>query len=452
MAAYTAGQVSISNGSKAVVINSDENPESVAKGDFLFLSGSDPKEINRTYINDQQKHVIELIENWDSGNKTNQPAIVLPTTVEFRDTVAAIKNANLLINDNMQAMSDWQSKLGTVTFIGLDGTERTVPTLASFLATLGTAATKDVVSSKGDTTQGRVVTAGYRGLGSDNATASYVTYDDIGIGGGGFGFFAAADRGQPLSSSMSMINLPSNVASASYRLIAPYGATTTLYLEQVNNNISRGLVEVYSSGNSVNPLDYGLGSPARNLTTNIDGANLGKGFYATIGGDNAAAGKFPAGFSKFGSFIHSGYDPLNQLQIYADIFEDKIAFRRLKSDPTETEWAEFYHSRNTNFNDFHSDGVAGSLVAVGEAVSPTILRFYLPLNSKTRPTGITITSMFAAYRQGMNIVSDTNQITINAGLSSPKLGVLEISGSGFTTGDTINLRASSLTSNIRFNF
>jgi len=166
MAAYTASQVTISNGSKAVVINSDENPESVAKGDFLFLSGSDPKEINRTYINDQQKHVIELIENWDSGNKTNQPAIVLPTTVEFRDTVAAIKNANLLINDNMQAMSDWQSKLGTVTFIGLDGTERTVPTLASFLATLGTAATKDVTTSPTDTTAGRLLTVGYMGLGA----------------------------------------------------------------------------------------------------------------------------------------------------------------------------------------------------------------------------------------------------------------------------------------------
>ena len=165
MAAYTAGQVTISNGSKAVVINSNENPESVAKGDFLFLSGSDPKEINRTYINDQQKHVIELIENWDSGNKTNQPAIVLPTTVEFRDTVAAIKNANLLINDNMQAMSDWQSKLGTVTFIGLDGTERTVPTLASFLATLGTAATKDVTTSPTDTTAGRLLTVGYGGYG-----------------------------------------------------------------------------------------------------------------------------------------------------------------------------------------------------------------------------------------------------------------------------------------------
>lgn len=61
MAAYTASQVTISNGSKAVVIHSNENPESVAKGDFLFLSGSDPKEINRTYINDQQKHVIEPI-------------------------------------------------------------------------------------------------------------------------------------------------------------------------------------------------------------------------------------------------------------------------------------------------------------------------------------------------------------------------------------------------------
>lgn len=129
MAEYTAQQVSVVNGSNAVIIESGESPEAVRQGDFLFITGSDPVGINRTYINSNSQHVIELSKSWSNGNKSNQPAIVLPTTVEFKSAAAALKNANLLVNDNFVAMQDWQTKTGTVTFVNIDGTTTTVKTL-----------------------------------------------------------------------------------------------------------------------------------------------------------------------------------------------------------------------------------------------------------------------------------------------------------------------------------
>ncbi len=129
MAEYSASQITIANGSKAVVINSGESPENVRQGDFLFVTGSDPVAINRTYINDNGQHVIELTKNWGQGNKNNQPAIVLPSTAEYKTVADALKNANLLVNDNFVAMQDWQTKTGTVTFVNIDGTTTTVKTL-----------------------------------------------------------------------------------------------------------------------------------------------------------------------------------------------------------------------------------------------------------------------------------------------------------------------------------
>lgn len=139
MAEYSANQVTITNGFKAVVINSGESPENVRQGDFLFVTGSDPVAINRTYINASNKHVIELTKNWGQGNKNNQPAIVLPSTAEYKAVADALKNANLLVNDNFVAMQDWQTKTGTVSFVNIDGTTTTVKTLKQIESEASTA-------------------------------------------------------------------------------------------------------------------------------------------------------------------------------------------------------------------------------------------------------------------------------------------------------------------------
>lgn len=447
MAAFTANQVTINNGQTGVLINSGENPQQVQYGDFLVVGDFSPAQINRTYTNENNQPVIELVRPWRNSNQLNQPAIVIPTTVNFRDTVKALQNANLLINDNMQAMSDWQSKTGSVTFIGLDGTERTVPTLASFLATVGTAATRDVVTSATDDTTGAVITVGHGGTGS----VSMNLEDAFESGISGFARCSSTTTNLPLATVYNWAGIRLNGFNSNngIRMISPLTSSFSRFFLNVKaGNNDNGWVEMYHSGNSVNPLDYGLGSQsAISSFADYNQINAGGfGFFVPTSegnplGSSISVLNMPSNVGN-SSYRIIGRYVTNQNKIYVESVNAGVS-RGVD---------EILHTGNSNLDDFHSDEVAGNLIAVGEAVSPTILRFYLPLNSKTRPIGITVTSTFSAYKQGGLVISATNQITLNAGLSSPKVGVLEISGSGFTTGDNINLRASTTTSSIRFNF
>ncbi|MFT6789641.1 MAG: hypothetical protein ACJAVX_003023 [Pseudoalteromonas rhizosphaerae] len=128
MAAFTASQASITNGSKVVTINSGESIANVRQGDFLFLAGF-LVEINRGYVGAASQQYIELVKNWANSSQSSQPAVVIPTTGDFRAAVDAINNANQNVNDNFVAMQDWQTKTGTVTFVNQDGTTTTVKTL-----------------------------------------------------------------------------------------------------------------------------------------------------------------------------------------------------------------------------------------------------------------------------------------------------------------------------------
>lgn len=128
MAAFTASQAKVDNGSKVVQINSGESVSNVRGGDFLVLSNA-IVEINRAYIGADNKGYFELVKNWPNSNQSNQPCIVIPTTAEFKTVVAALNEANALVNDNYQAMQAWQTQMGTVTFVNKDKTTTTVKTL-----------------------------------------------------------------------------------------------------------------------------------------------------------------------------------------------------------------------------------------------------------------------------------------------------------------------------------
>lgn len=129
MAAFTANQVTINNGFNTAVIDSGESTDNIQNGDFLVVGDFAPTQINRTYVNSNNLPVIELVKPWRNSSQSTQPAIVIPTTVNFKDTVTALKNANTLINDNMKSMQDWQTQTGEVEFSNIDGTQTTVKTL-----------------------------------------------------------------------------------------------------------------------------------------------------------------------------------------------------------------------------------------------------------------------------------------------------------------------------------
>ncbi|CAM3687046.1 MULTISPECIES: hypothetical protein [Pseudoalteromonas] len=128
MAAFTASQASVTNGSKVVTINSGESIANIRQGDFLFLAGF-LVEINRGYVGGSSQQYIELVKNWANSNQSSQPAVVIPTTGDFRAAVDAINNANKNVYDNFVAMQNWQTNMGTVAFTNQDGTTTTVKTL-----------------------------------------------------------------------------------------------------------------------------------------------------------------------------------------------------------------------------------------------------------------------------------------------------------------------------------
>tara|TARA_R110000851_G_scaffold158526_2_gene301590 strand:+ start:13714 stop:14460 length:747 start_codon:yes stop_codon:yes gene_type:complete len=136
MATFTATQASVKNNKSIVTINSGESVANVRQGDFLVIANFAPSQITRAYVGGAGEQFIELAISWKHGDQTNQSAIVIPTTVEVRKAVAALQAANLTVNDNFEAMQNWQTKTGTVTFKNLDGTVSTVPTLASFLSNI----------------------------------------------------------------------------------------------------------------------------------------------------------------------------------------------------------------------------------------------------------------------------------------------------------------------------
>ncbi|QMW15990.1 hypothetical protein H3302_08015 [Pseudoalteromonas sp. MT33b] len=128
MPAFTAEQASINNGSKVVQINSGESVANIRSGDFLVLAGF-IVEINRAFVGAANEQLIELVQAWSHSTQSNQSCIVIPTTAEFKTVVAALNEANMLVNNNYKAMQDWQTKTGTVTFSNKDGTTTTVKTL-----------------------------------------------------------------------------------------------------------------------------------------------------------------------------------------------------------------------------------------------------------------------------------------------------------------------------------
>lgn len=438
MAAYTANQVSISNGDKAVVIESNESPENVSKGDFLYISGSDPKEINRTYVNDNQNHVIELVLNWDSGNKTNQPAIVIPTTVNFRATVDAIQNANLLINDNMQAMSDWQSNLGTVTFVGLDGVERTVPTLASFLATLGTAAKLDVTVGNNERNKNALIKYSDWGIGEIIGPTGEVDLDLV-------------PQGHYLTDQFVFIGQPGYMAGG--RKYAFTSERTAFFYQQLiqrdgdhefayrvasDKSQATEWVRVFTDKNSVNALDYGVGLDGATQTgitiQDLDSFDNSSGMFIVASG---TSGTKPDGLVGNAVLTHKIFTPDRQSQVWHTCSGNGDMF--IRELPTRaqgwTPWKKVYSSGNTNFNNIIGD-VSGRQLGEVTIRNASTLSFYKDISGFTsRPTSVTVTGTYRIVtRNGTGVITGI-----------PASSILMES---FTSNTRLNLRISDIDTSI----
>lgn len=436
---YTATSASVSNGATVVAITTGDDISVIQEDSGLIFEGESPVQVKRGYIDGSGGKFIELEKPWPYTGKNNQPLVSFPTDASFAEATAELRR----VIDTLSVASTTEAQVGN----NDEKIMTPLKTKQAISSQTGTAATRDVVTSATDNTTGAVITVGHGGTGS----VSMNLEDAFESGISGFARCSATTTNLPLATVYNWAGIRLNGFNSNngIRMISPLTSSFSRFFLNVKaGNNDNGWVEMYHSGNSVNPLDYGLGSQsAISSFADYNQINAGGfGFFVPTSegnplGSSISVLNMPSNVGN-SSYRIIGRYATNHNKIYVESVNAGVS-RGVD---------EILHTGNSNLDDFHSDGVAGNLIAVGEVVSPTILRFYMPLNSKTRPTGITVTSTFSAYKQGGGLISNTNQITLNAGLSSSKVGVLEISGSGFTTGDNINLRASTTTSSIRFNF
>lgn len=124
---FTASSVTATNNSNVVKINSNESIANVKPGDALIIGSFNPVEILKAYASDQGSF-IQLTQAWINATQSQVPALVLPTRSALNEAITAINGANKLVNDNYQAILDWQTKTGEVTFKAFDNQEVTVKT------------------------------------------------------------------------------------------------------------------------------------------------------------------------------------------------------------------------------------------------------------------------------------------------------------------------------------
>lgn len=212
---------------------------------------------------------------------------------------------------------------------------------------------------------------------------------------------------------------------------------------------------VYHSGNSVNPLDYGLGQATTGATLITDfGLNEQSGFYRSLGGytDAPETPTFNSSVMAYPASTGTNFLYQRNVSTPQDI---KAWFGCTRPQSGDVTWVEVYHSGNTNFNEFGGESI-NDVVAQGVALNNQYVIFYLPINSKTAPTGITVEGLFNV-RTPINNSMVKGSVTpiIFGGLSSNKvacIGFNTLGATGLSQGDALELVTESNTSKITVNF
>lgn len=208
--------------------------------------------------------------------------------------------------------------------------------------------------------------------------------------------------------------------------------------------------------------DYGFGSRAffvNNFPNSMLDATLG-GFYYGYSGTHPSAtpdsNPFP---DKGGAFSAIGFgNNFGGLDFSAQIAVENSSILDIKAwsigaaASGGSGWKRLYHSGNTNFNVFGGNA-DNDVIAIGFAASSSLAIFYLPLNGKVPPTSISVTGTFAIRSPSASTKIATGLTpTFSNSASSNKVGFLQVSTSGLTAGQPLELQTEGATTKIVANY
>lgn len=148
---YTAAQVTATNGSDIVVVNSGEYINAIREGDGLRIDGFDEVEILETYTDvSTDEETIKLKSNWSNPTQLLVPATVIPHAVHFNTAAQALVDAKTKVFAQLASFFAFGTQAsGTVTFYGVGVSDpnitiRSIPQYKTDLDALEDSATSSV--------------------------------------------------------------------------------------------------------------------------------------------------------------------------------------------------------------------------------------------------------------------------------------------------------------------
>tara|TARA_R110000822_G_scaffold58228_6_gene145778 strand:- start:20585 stop:21958 length:1374 start_codon:yes stop_codon:yes gene_type:complete len=449
---YRVGTVSVTNNNAAIVgIGSNwlNDVIAIAIGDAFTIDAKTWYEV--ISVNDDTS--ITLDRGFEGATASDVEYAILRNTsgtilTRIAGQIAVQFNQKQLFLDELR---NWlTSEDETATLTDSHGIAHVVKTVNKIQELTGTAASEDVVTSDKDTTQGRLLNFGYGGLGGDRGVLDTVDtlvrngwsyQEDYSINGSATGVVGV------ITAMASNANQGFQIGSFGAQ---GDGANGSLYnRRQWQGGGWDEWRKIYDSGNSVNPLDYGLGGNAP-LLADLDDTTTKTGIYSVT---SATANSIVDGFQVNG-FV-AVMARANGARIVWDLYDEgsliKHYTRVYNSGLTEefTDWLFNYHSGNTNFNEF-GGFAANDTIGIAGRVTNATAALALPINSKVAPTSLTRTGSFNIIRNGINEGAVTS-LTLTSG-SSNKVAILEFGGVTFNQGDFIQVRTVDATSKIKVNF
>ncbi len=204
-------------------------------------------------------------------------------------------------------------------------------------------------------------------------------------------------------------------------------------------------------------IDYGWGTKNIGISSGFDFGNVlyETGLYPINLNDSTGNKPLATGFGTVLQLAGTSGVAGHQMFLSREQGNDLLYLRTKRNASVDyDDWVGFYHSGNTNFNEF--GGINNNdTVAVGASASTSLAIFYLPINSKSKPTSISVTGTFKIRLPFSGTDLATNVVpSINLDASSNTVAALTVSGlSGLpNAGSVLELRTETASSKITVNF
>jgi hypothetical protein len=318
---------------------------------------------------------------------------------------------------------------------------------------LGSAAVLDATSSATDTNSNKLSKVGDFGSGALITTNYPISNIDIvsGVGGGLYRYINLnTGTFPPGFSGFGNIWVNKYDANNASQILVDLNGKSAF--RHVNNDVPSGWNINFTSGNSVNPLDFGLGAD-NNRNAEITDCDTVKaaGFYTVSASATNRPPGTPANNTKL--VVLGGSFASRATQIFSNDAVGVSSIWVRNYNAAWSDWQEIFHSGNTNFDTWKSAAV-GDILCTAIAISSTTLRFFIDTDFKNNPNGISVlagktfsiaTSVDAAFATGITTLNFN-------GRSTPKQLIFDVVTSGLTTDKTYQLRSEQSDSQFKATF